>query len=106
MNFSVKGDRIFVILDEFKTTKEITLEDGRTMTINLPDKHSERSRVGTIVALGKDIVNGWNIGDRVLLSTYAGTRVHLIGAEAFGQEIDEDRFRVIREEEIVAQVHD
>lgn len=106
MRFSVKGDRLFVILDEFKTTKEITLPNGRTATINLPDKHSERSRIGTIVAVGPEVRNGWTVGDRVLISTYGGTRIHLIGEEAFGQPIDEDRFRVFREEEIVTQVHD
>ena len=106
MRIGVKGDRIFAILDEFKTTKEITLDNGRKATILLPEKHSERSRLGTIKVVGPEVKNGWKVGDRIIVSTYGGVRIHLIDKEIDGEKIDEDRFRVFREEEIVAQCLD
>jgi hypothetical protein len=45
-------------------------------------------------------------GDRVLLSVYAGVRIHLIGRTIDGEPIDEDRHRIIRQEEILCVLYD
>ena len=105
MRFQVRGDRILLLLDEMKRYKEIVLPSGEVKRMELPDNHSERSRTGVIKAIGED-VRMYLPGDRVVVSVYAGTRIHLLGEEFEGQPIDEDRLRVIREEEVVCQVVD
>jgi len=113
MRFQVRGDRILLLLDEMKRYKEIVLPSGEVKRMELPDNHSERSRTGVIKAVGEGtMVSGALVpvkylpGDRVVVSVYAGTRIHLLGEEFEGQPIDEDRLRVIREEEVVCQVVD
>ena len=94
MNFSVKGDRCLILLDELKKTVTV-----RGIEMKIPDNHSERSRTGVIKAIGERVTMYFP-GQRVVVGTYAGTRLHLIGEEFEGQPIDEDRLRVIREEEV------
>jgi co-chaperonin GroES (HSP10) len=105
MRISVSDDRIFVILEPMVKTKTITDKSGNTIEISLPENHHERSRVGVIQQVG-DSVTKYMVGDKVLLSTYAGVRIHLIGRQIDGMDIDEDCFRVIRAEEIIAKLLD
>ena len=106
MKLELRGDRIFVIFDEMeKGKKYISKATGQEMELHYPDKHGERSRIATIKSIGGE-VNDYKEGDKVLLSWYTGVRVHLIGKKLFGEEVDEDRFRIIREEEILAKVID
>lgn len=105
MRIQVDNDRIFVILEPMVKTKKIIGKDGSVIEIDLPENHHERSRIGVIQQCGPGVV-GYVPGDRVLLSTYAGVRIHLIGRQIDGQEIDEDCFRIIRQEEILARFYD
>ena len=103
MNFSVRGDRCLILLDDMKKTKTVVLPSGETMEMALPDQHSERSRTAVIKACG-DKAKMYKVGERVVVSVYAGTRIHLLGEEFEGKPINEDTLRVIREEEIIAVI--
>ena len=105
MRLKVHEDRIFVILEPMVTTTSITNKFGETIELELPENHHERSRVGVVQQVG-DAVTKFVPGDKVLLSTYAGVRVHLIGRDIDGMAIDEDCFRIIRQEEVIAQLFD
>ena len=105
MRINVQGDRCFVILEPMVTTKTITNKFGEAVEIELPENHHERSRIGVIQQVGPDVM-GYFPGDRVLLSTYAGVRIHLIGRQIDGKDIDEDCYRIIRAEEIIATLTD
>ena len=94
MKFSVRGDRCLILLDEMKKTVNV-----RGIEMELPEQHSERSRTGVLKKCG-DKVKMYKEGERVVVGTYAGTRVHLIGETFEGQPINEDTLRVIREEEV------
>lgn len=96
MTIKVNDDRIYVVLEEFvKTVRGIAM----------PDNHSERSRIGVVKQCGEKVTK-YAPGDKVLLSTYAGVRIHLIDREIDGVPIDEDRHRIIREEEVLCQIID
>ena len=103
MNINVRGDRLYVVLEEMKKSKTIAGPGGTTMEVALPENHHERSRVGVVQQVGAEVV-GYFPGDKVLLSTYAGVRIHLIDREINGVPIDEDRHRIIRAEEIIATI--
>jgi len=105
MQISVKADRIYVVLEPMVTTRTITNKMGETIEIAIPENHHERSRIGVIKQCGSEVF-GYFPGDRVLLSTYAGVRIHLIDREIDGEPIDEDRHRIIRQEEIIATILD
>ena len=100
MRVKVNKDRVFVKLEPMVTQSTITLKDGSKATIDLPENHHERSRIGVIKQVG-DEVDCYKVGDRVLLSTYAGVRIHLIGREIDGEPIHEDLHRIVRQEEII-----
>lgn len=95
MRLSLKDDRMFIILNK--------VEEKKIGRIVIPDQHSERSRIGVVMGCGPDVTK-YMIGDKVLISWYTGTRIHLDGAELYGQPVDEDSFRIMRECEILSQV--
>ena len=105
MRLEVTGDRIFCILEPMVKTKTIENKFGEKIEIDLPENHHERSRVGVIQQCGPDVF-GYYPGDKVLLSVYAGVRIHLIGRQIDGKDIDEDCFRIIRSEEILCKLID
>jgi co-chaperonin GroES (HSP10) len=105
LRIKVNDDRIYVVLTPMVTSTEMTLENGRTVSIAIPEQHHERSRIGIVKQVG-DGVTKYFPGDKVLLSVYAGVRIHLIGRNIDGEPIDEDRHRIIRQEEIVATIED
>jgi len=105
VRISVNKDRMFVVLEPMVTTTTITRPGGEKIVIDLPENHHERSRIGVVKQVGSDVID-YHPGDRVLLSVYAGVRIHLIGREIDGEPIDEDRFRIIRQEEVVATLLD
>src|SRR5574343_1659271 len=100
MKLKVNEDRIFVILEPMVKSTTITNKFGEQIEIYLPENHHERSRVGVIQHVG-EAVTKYVPGDKVLLSTYAGVRIHLIGRLLYGIPIDEDCHRIIRQEEIL-----
>ena len=105
MTLKVHKDRIFVILEPMKKTVMMDGPGGTKIEVPISEKHSERSRIGVVQKCGEN-VNLYKPGDRVLLSVYAGVRIHLIDEEIDGRKVDEDLFRIIREEEIVAVLED
>lgn len=94
-----------MVLTPMVTSTEMTLENGRKLTVAIPENHSERSRIGVIKQVGESVTK-YVPGDKVLLSVYAGVRIHLIGREIDGEPIDEDRHRIIRQEEILCVLED
>ena len=90
----VYGDRIFLVLDPIK--------EKVIKGVVIPDKHSERTRVATIVDIGAE-VKRYRVGDRVIVSPYTGVRLHLPDMYIDGREIEEETFRVAREEEILGK---
>lgn len=104
MRLQLFDDRLFVVLDE--------VGEKKVGSLYVPDDHAERSRIGTVMDVGPGLKE-WNgtitpmvykIGDRVLVSWYTGTRVHLDGAELYGKPVVEDSFRIMRECEILGKV--
>jgi co-chaperonin GroES (HSP10) len=105
MRLKVNDDRCYVVLEPMVTTSVSTNKFGERVEIALPENHHERSRIGLIKQVG-EAVTKYAPGDRVLLSVYAGVRIHLIGRDIDGEPIDEDRHRIIRAEEIIAVLYD
>lgn len=93
---SLFGDRLLLLCDAMAE---------KVGSIIMPKQHSERSRTATVVATGDRVVN-YMVGDRVLLSWYTGVHIHLPGQEFFGIPVDEDRHRIVREEEVLAKLSD
>ncbi len=105
MRIRVNDDRCYVVLTPMVKTKKITNKFGEEIEIELPENHHERSRIGEIKQVGEKVTR-YRPGDMVLLSVYAGVRIHLIGKEIDGEQIDEDRHRIIREEEVLCLLED
>ena len=79
MKLIPSGHRLILLLDEVR-------EKMYKGTIVLPDKHGERSRLATVIAVGNGYVNDYDgtkrplkykKNDRVLVSWYCGTEIHL-----------------------------
>lgn len=87
------GDRVVIrMLESEETTKG---------GIVLPSSAKEKPQVAEIVAVGpggiidgKDVIMEVEVGDRVLISKYAGTEV----------KIDEDELTILRQGDILAIV--
>ncbi len=87
------GDRVVIRMLE----SEETSKGG----IVLPSSAKEKPQVAEIVAVGpggiidgKDVIMEVEVGDRVLISKYAGTEV----------KIDDDEFTILRQGDILAIV--
>jgi co-chaperonin GroES (HSP10) len=99
--------RLFILCD--------AVEERKVGSIIIADKHSERSRLATVLAVGDKVKHPgkwWQFwlrphfkpGDRILISWYTGVHLHVFGDKVFGQEIDEDRHRFVMEGEILTKV--
>jgi co-chaperonin GroES (HSP10) len=91
LRLSPWGDRIYLILDEMQESVGL---------IKLPERHSERSRIATVSAVG-EAVKHFAVGDKVLISYYTGVFIHLPDLAFRAQE---DRHRIVREDEILAKL--
>jgi co-chaperonin GroES (HSP10) len=91
LKLSPWGDRIYIVVDEPKESVGL---------IQLPEKHSERSRVATVSAVGEDVKH-IKVGDKVLISYYTGVFIHLPDLAYRGKE---DLHRIVREDEILAKI--
>lgn len=80
------GDRIYLVMDEFVE---------KIGSIFVSETHSERSRTGTVKAVGED-VKSLKVGDRVLISFYTGIKLHT--PETYSHE---DLHRIVREGEVL-----
>ena len=75
---------LYVVLDGFLDYKGLVV---------LPEKHKEQTRVGTVIAVG-DMVTRYEPGDRILMSYYTGTVLHLMQLD-----MRDERHRMMSEEE-------
>lgn len=91
LKLSPWGDRLYLILDEMKESVGL---------IKLPERHSERTRIATVSAVGEDVTH-FKAGDKVLISYYTGIFIHLPDLAFRGKE---DLHRIVREDEILARI--
>jgi co-chaperonin GroES (HSP10) len=104
MRLKMFDDRLFVILEE--------VGEKKMGSIIIPGNHSERTRIGTVMEVGPGnreyggaiIPMNYRVGDKVMVSWGAGTRIHLDGESMYGKPVVEDAFRVMRECEILGIV--
>ena len=75
---------IYVVLDGFLDYKGLVV---------LPERHKEQSRIGTVIATG-DEVKRYKPRDRILMSYYTGTVLHLMQLD-----MRDERHRMMSEEE-------
>ena len=68
--------------------------------IYIPEKHPELSRMGNVMAVGGD-VEGYNVGDRVLVMYYGGVTIHLIKEGMVG-----DTHRIFNASNILAKIEE
>jgi len=94
VNLNLYGNRLLLWCDDL---------EQKVGSIIVAQQHSERSRTATVVAVG-DGVENYRPGDKVLLSWYTGVHLHLLGKELFGQPVDEDRHRIVREDELLGKL--
>ena len=87
------GDRVVILM--------LGSEEPTKGGIVLPSSAKEKPQVAEIVAVGpggiidgKDVIMEVEVGDRVLISKYAGTEV----------KIDDDEFTILRQGDILAIV--
>lgn len=93
MNIKPLGDRVVIkMLEAEETTKG---------GIILTSKAQEKPQVAEVVAVGpggtvdgKDVVMEVKVGDKVLMSQYAGTQVKL----------DDEEYTILRQSDILAKV--
>jgi len=91
MKIIPQGSRVYLVLDEHKE------KEG---SIYLPEKHSERSRVATVIEVGKE-VKLYEKDDRVLVSWYTGVIMNVMG-----MDMKADLHRMLNEDEILAKVEE
>ena len=85
------GTRVLVELEP--------VDERKVESLYLPAKHSDRTRVGTVLDVG-DKVTKFKIGDRILLHYMVGVFVYL-----FENKWLKDTHRIVEEEEIPARLY-
>jgi len=103
----VPCNRLYIRLDKVEERK---VAGGRLI---VPDMHSERTRVGTVVLVGPDVgidirtrefrANRIQPGDRIMVSYTAGVALQFVSEN---WTPGDDTHRIIVEEEILAVVED
>ena len=92
------GDRLLVKLDPKET--ELPLEGydklGQKISLTLPGSASQRSRLGTVLAVG-DTCKYFKKDDRIIISFYTGIILNLTS-----MRWNDETMRVLREEEVIA----
>ena len=83
------GDRVYIELEPMQE---------KVKRIMVPDDHSERTRVATVLATGPECQH-LCVGDRVIVSYYTGTILHLLQ-----YDLTDINHRIARESEIMARV--
>ena len=93
MSLKPLGDRVVL--------KQLVAEETTKSGIVLPGQNKEKPQQAEVVAVGpggnvdgKDIVMNVKVGDRVLISKYAGTEVKVDGVE----------YSILRQSDILAVV--
>lgn len=74
------------------------VEEKKVGSLYVPDNHSERSRIGRVIATG-DEVTRYVPGDRIFMSFYSGVVTEFPQYGMLG-----DVHRIVREEEILGKL--
>lgn len=90
-------NRVYLILDRVEAGKS-SGEFG--VEIDLPDMHSEETRQGTVVSIGRNVAD-YKPGDRVAVMWAAGTDLHFIS-----MGILDDTHRIVAAENILCKIND
>lgn len=93
MRITPKGTRLLIYVDP---VEEKTSKGG----VWMPEHHSEITRTGTVLAIGRD-VKDYRVGDRIIVMYLAGTDLHLPAAG-----ILKDTYRIIVESNILCLLED
>ena len=81
------------------------VEERKVGRIIVADKHSERTRFANVVAVGNEVMD-YHPGDKVMISWYTGSHIHIMEEDLFGNKPDEDLDRLVMEAEILGKVID
>lgn len=88
-------NRIYVVLDRIEEKKS-SGEFGSS--IDLPDLHSEETREGTVLAIGRKVLD-YKPGDRIAVMWAAGVDLHMISKGML-----DDTHRIIAAENILCKL--
>lgn len=93
MNIKPLGDRVVI--------KKMEAEETTKSGIVLPESAKEKPQVAEVVAVGpgglvdgKEVKMEVKVGDKVIISKYAGTDV----------KVDEEEYTILRQSDILAKV--
>lgn len=100
LKLEVEVDKIYLEMDEFQ---------DKIGSIIMPEKHQEQNRIATIIQAGPlspymeaQGFKQYNPGDRVLVSFFVGTVLHIVKYN-IGLR-DQDKYRICTRDEILARV--
>lgn len=79
------------------------VDERKVGRVIITSNHSERTRFAEVVAIG-DEVKHYAVGDKVMISWYTGSHVHILEDNLFGNKPDEDLDRFVMESEILGKV--
>lgn len=101
--FEMIDDKMYIRLQPVTSrVKEIKRDDGSVAELELPEKHSEDTRIGTVVAVGPDAAEkGFDAGDTVVVSFMAGLILHFPA-----DNITDDTHRIIGYREVACKIID
>lgn len=92
--FKPAKGKYYIILDDFQTS---------VGGIELSEKHSEQTRIGTIIACGEQVDEytplRYKKGDKIFIEFHSGTKLHVLR-----YFIIDEKFRLVFEEEILGQL--
>ena len=95
-----QGKRLLIQLNRVKElSKKIERNDGTETELILPEKHSEETRTGIIIACGEDVDKKFKPGDKILVAFFSGVTLHFPG-----ESILDDTIRMITQSEIMALI--
>ncbi len=86
------GNRLLVELED--------IDEKRVDKIFLSSKHSERTRVGTVMDVGPDVTQ-FKVGDKILLHYLVGVIVYL-----YENRWLKPNYRIVTEDEIPAKIEE
>lgn len=93
-NFEPSKGKYYIVLDDFQTT---------VGGVEMPEKHSEQTRIATVHGVGDPADEyskpRYRVGDRVLIEFHSGTKLHILS-----YYVMDEKFRVVFEEEILGKI--
>lgn len=101
--FEMIDDKMYIRLEPVTSRiKEVKRDDGSIAKLELPEKHSEDTRIGRVVAVGPDAAErGFDAGDQVVVTFVAGAILHFPA-----DNITDDTHRIISYREVLCKIID